>query len=465
MLNLQKGVQVNTIIWFGKYRVIRPLGQGATSTVYLARHEKLDCCRAIKQIAKYKAPDAHYEEEAHILKNLRHPNIPIIYDIEEDDTYIYIVEEYVEGQSLRALRLSHNYISESKIKEYLIQLCDVLIFLHSNEQPILYLDLKPDNIIISDGLLKLVDFGAAIFSKDIHKRRVSLGTRGYAAPEQYGMQQIDKRSDVYGVGGVLYFLVTGTVFGGSQDALKGLECEVHCSKQLIKIIKKCLKPLPIERYQSIQELKKQAIKHKGGILPKPREEQTPHVIFVAGMLPRCGVTHISLMITAYLNRKGISAVYVENNDSYVVEKLQKSGIANLPPAIRASVEDIRERFEEYMVYVCDLGQIYSYRDNPWNKKPCDNEKRFLILGTKPWEWRIPIKAEKTEYLFNFTNKQDFAYVSGLYHNIRCYRVPFENEFTEPYKNPLTAEFMEEILEDFYEEKKSSFFTKIFRKGR
>lgn len=465
MLKQRKGVQVNTIIWFGKYRVIQTLGQGGTSTVYLARHEKLNCCRAIKRIAKGET-NIPYMEEAHILKNLRHPNIPIIYDIEEDDSYIYIIEEYVEGQSLRAIRLSHSYIQESTIREYLIQLCDVLIFLHSYQQPILYLDLKPDNIIISDSILKLIDFGAAIFSADAARRQVSLGTQGYAAPEQYGMHKIDKRSDVYGVGGVLYFVVTGAVYHGTKEELKSLECIAHCSKQLIKIIKKCLKPLPIERYQSIEEIKKQVVKKKTGKEQIKQTEEAPHIITVAGMLPRSGVTHISLSITSYLNQKGIPTLYVEKNDSQAMEKLLKSrSVKNLPPMAHGNLKDIKERFEGYRIIVCDLGYIHSLKENPWNEKPGENEKRFLVLGCKPWEWKTPVKAEKTEYLFNFTNNEDFALAASAFEDHRCFQVPFENAYLEPHKNNRMAGFLDEILEGFYEEKKEHFWGRSIRKRR
>ena len=111
-----------------------------------------------------------FKNEVTSLRNLKHPNIPIIYDIEEDEDYYYIIEEFIEGESLRAYRLNHGFITESKVLDFTIQLCDVIDTLHSSKESILYLDLKPNNIIICKDVLKLIDFGAAILEKEVDLR-------------------------------------------------------------------------------------------------------------------------------------------------------------------------------------------------------------------------------------------------------------------------------------------------------
>src|SRR5699024_467062 len=132
------------------------------SDVFLAEHIKLKDLRAIKRIRKDHILHGNLLKEAYILKNLRHSCIPIIYDFEEDDHYSYIIEQYIKGQSLQQfLGQWVGKVKESTIVEIGIQICDLLQYLYSLENPILYLDLQPNNIIISEEKVKLIDFGAS----------------------------------------------------------------------------------------------------------------------------------------------------------------------------------------------------------------------------------------------------------------------------------------------------------------
>ncbi len=335
--------------------------------MFLVRHKQLDCHRAIKRIPKNARIKNQLINEAHILKNLRHPNIPIIHDIEEDNDYFYIVEEYVEGQSLRAIRLSQSYFRESRIVEILIQLCDVLNFLHSRKDAILYLDLKPDNIIMSGKGIKLIDFGTAIFVNKSEERTQSFGTKGFAAPEQYGLNHVDERSDIYGLGGIIYFLITGEIYRGTKEDWKRMEQTFHCSKKLKKIIKKCLRVLPGQRYSSVLELRKhlERIWKKKGI--PEADKKAPHIIAVAGNLSRIGTTHISLMIAAYLSQRGIKVAYVEVNENRIVKQLTNSLKGKTPfLMVRGTLEVIQNRYEEesYEILICDYG-FWSCKENKY----------------------------------------------------------------------------------------------------
>ena len=101
----------NQIILSGRYQIIQNLGFGQTSTVYLARHLSLNTDRAIKVIPKAGASPVSVLTEAQLLRSLNHPGIPTIYDLEEDDTNYYLVEEYIQGESLEACLLHHKLIS------------------------------------------------------------------------------------------------------------------------------------------------------------------------------------------------------------------------------------------------------------------------------------------------------------------------------------------------------------------
>jgi len=448
----KKGAFVYNIIWFNKYRVIQKLGQGSSGIVYLAQHEMLRTYRAIKQVPRKQA-DAQWTNEVNILKILRHPNIPIIYDIEEDENYIYIIEEYIEGQSLRAYKLSHAIIEENKLLDFLIQLSEVLDFLHSFKQPILYLDLKPDNILITTNLqLKLVDFGTAkVFQKGNEVTR-SYGTKGYAAPEQYGVYKEDKRSDIYGLGGILYFLATGVPYMGSKEELKSLEQTSYYSKEFIKILTKCLKYQPSDRYASACVVGKEAT-----FLKQARadtSETTPHIITVTGIIPRIGTTHISLMITAYLNHIGIPTLYIEQNDARVVEQLNKCvdkhWLEKIPMA-RGETMLLIKRHPEFKIFVCDCGVLENQ-----NNTFAEGSKDFLVLGSKPWEWKLPEQGFRGTYLFNYTKEEDFVYIKEKLNKTHCVRVPYAADCILTQTNRCVKVFLQEILGDVLEKKKQRF---------
>jgi len=449
----KKGAFVYNIIWFNKYRVIQKLGQGSSGIVYLAQHEMLHTYRAIKQMPKKQA-NAQWMNEVNILKILRHPNIPIVYDIEEDENYIYIIEEYIEGQSLRAYKLSQTNIDENKLLDFLIQLSEVLDFLHSLKQPILYLDLKPDNILITNShQLKLVDFGTAKVFQKGNSVTHSYGTKGYAAPEQYGVYKEDKRSDIYGLGGILFFLATGVPYMGSKEELKNLEHTSYYSKQFIMILTKCLKYQPSDRYASVDVVRKEAT-----YLKQTKTdvcENTPHIITVTGMIPRIGTTHISLMITAYLNQIGIPALYIEQNEARVVEQLNKCvdkyWLDKIPMA-RGDTKLLMQRYPKFDVFICDCG-VLSNQNNTFVAKG----KHFLVLGSKPWEWKLPQQGFKGTYLFNYTKPEDFVYLKEKLKDTHCVRVPFASDCLSTQTNRCVKVFLQEILNDVLEKKKQRFF--------
>lgn len=163
------GVEAESTILFGKYQICRVIGSGRSGTVFLAKHLGLDEFRAIKRVAK---EGSGFLRETAVLRNLRHPGIPIIYDMEEDSIFYYLIEEYLEGESLYALVNRQGSLTGSKLISFGMELCQIMDYLHSfKPNPILYLDLQPHNILICRGTLKLIDFDQAVSVSHTGKRK------------------------------------------------------------------------------------------------------------------------------------------------------------------------------------------------------------------------------------------------------------------------------------------------------
>ena len=242
----------------GKYKTLNLIGKGGMSKVYLAESTSLGTKWAIKAVDKKKHTEYDLLAEPNILKKLNHPSLPRIIDIEEDENNLYIIEDYIDGTSLdRQLKEKKNF-DENIVINWAKQLCDVLIYLHNQKpNPIIYRDMKPANIIVDkDNKVKLIDFGIAReFKIDNDSDTTYMGTRGYAAPEQYGTSQSDKRTDIYSLGVTMYHLLTGISPLEPPYELRKLRLiDSNFSEGIEYIVNKCIQNDPINRYQSVEEL-------------------------------------------------------------------------------------------------------------------------------------------------------------------------------------------------------------------
>ena len=242
----------------GKYKTLNLIGSGGMSKVYLAESTSLGTKWAIKAVDKKLHTEFDLLAEPNILKKLNHPSLPRIIDIEEDENNLYIIEDYIDGVSLdRQLKEKKNF-DENTVINWAKQLCDVLIYLHNQKpNPIIYRDMKPANIIVDkDNKVKLIDFGIAReFKIDNDSDTTYMGTRGYAAPEQYGTSQSDKRTDIYSLGVTMYHLLTGISPLEPPYELRKLRLiDSNFSEGIEYIVNKCIQSDPINRYQSVEEL-------------------------------------------------------------------------------------------------------------------------------------------------------------------------------------------------------------------
>lgn len=463
-------------IWFQKYRILGLLGSGSNAKVYLAEHIKLSSFRAIKCISKNHPQYDLQCKEAFILKNLKHSCIPIIYDIEEDEDGSYIVEQYIEGITLKKHISSKGPFLESDVIRFGLALCDLFEYLHSVERPVLYVDLKPDNIILSGDSLKLIDFGSAVYQDELNGKQGFFGTRGYAAPELYGNQGIDERCEVYGIGMLMYYMATGIPIKSNSQEIDNIDDTGSCSKNLKKIINQCLKYNPSQRYASVIGLGRQLSAMYCKNQSKPLKSQLIKIA-VAGAQPRIGVTHLSFRLCRYLKEQGISFLYQEKNSSGCVWSIKncyelvelRDGICIIEGIpMLASVQSIRPDLKNYCILVQDYGELTA-ENLP---EITTAQIRLLVSGAKDWELEyaermIGMTAEYKEmiYLFNFLNGSRFQQVVSSMGDRKCYRIPYEPDPFTAISRKNEFEFYQQLLVPFEKLSKKNRQLNFPRKGK
>lgn len=176
--------------------MIEQIGQGGGGHLYLARDLELGGVWAVKEIP------LTGKKEAKLLRLLEHPALPKMVDYVEREEFCYLVMEYIRGKSLGQWLQEGRHFSLEEIVQIGISAAQVLGYLHTRKPPVYYGDLKPDNLMLTEeGRLCLVDLGSAVIGYP-GLRRTCLGTKGYAAPEQY-QGRIGAASDIYGMGKTL----------------------------------------------------------------------------------------------------------------------------------------------------------------------------------------------------------------------------------------------------------------------
>lgn len=205
-------------ILHGRYRIERTLGSGGFGHVYLAIDQQTRELFAVKEyLVTGASGQAQLKHESQVLSQLHHPNLPAYLEGFDERGRYYVVLGYIEGNDLtdyvRVIRQRNDIIPLQRIMTWILSICDAVIFLHQQQPPIIHRDIKPDNIrIMSNGTAILVDLGNAKAAADGARTLFFIrhqGTPGYAPLEQYpGGTGTDVRSDVYALGGTLYFALT-----------------------------------------------------------------------------------------------------------------------------------------------------------------------------------------------------------------------------------------------------------------
>jgi hypothetical protein len=252
-----------------RYRIAGLIGRGRRSSLYRAWDPKLARHVAIKL---HQSNDNDLRQrltrEARLVARLQHPNIVRIHDIGEHEGRLFTVMELVEGHPLSEIIRQHAPLATSRKLELMSELCDGLGFAHDSD--VVHRNIKPSNIMVEDqGRLKLLDFGLARSSEPSDPAPAGriVGTLNYMSPEQMTGQPVDRRSDIFAVGAVMYELLSGQqAFPGGLDA--GILYKILYDRPeslailcpdlddgVVRIVERCLEKEPRSRYQDLASLR------------------------------------------------------------------------------------------------------------------------------------------------------------------------------------------------------------------
>jgi serine/threonine protein kinase len=204
-----------------RYKIVRRIGGGGMGSVYMAEDQNLANRKvAVKEMIEMFADDSartkaidDFKREAELLAQLDHPSIPTIYQYFFDTARgrYYLVMKFIDGGDLAARqRASGGKVDEPTVTKWAFEICDVLDYIHSQNPPIIYRDLKPANLMVDarTNRIMLVDFGIARFVAPTVKGVTAIGTMGYAPPELFA-GNVEARSDIYSLGATMFHLLTG----------------------------------------------------------------------------------------------------------------------------------------------------------------------------------------------------------------------------------------------------------------
>lgn len=386
------------------------IGSGRTGTVYLARHRELGEYRAVKAVRKDSVRYETFRKEALLLKDLRHPGIPVIYDIEEDEKCGYLIEEYLQGNSLETIAGECSPLPRRSVLQYGIQICSAVGYLHTaGPEPILHLDLQPKNLLVCGDTIKLIDFDQAAPISQANQDRKRFGTIGFAAPEQYDFaKELDERTDIYAIGCLLFYLTTGN--SPDRDITPAVLGQKMWNREAGRIVSACLAADGKERYSSAEEL-------KTDLENLLKETASSLVVAVYGNEACIGATHLSLALSASLWRRGIANCYEECHPLGNIRRLlgknsrmDESGnfwiwgclvrpyygrqAAFLPASCQVVIEDrgALERIEEPVSPKEEPAAVLLIAGGKWWNRPPDEEF-------------IRIYKERILLIYNFSHKR------------------------------------------------------------
>lgn len=317
-----------------KYEYIKRIEGGVTCETFLVRHKNIGEYRILKKYSSSEQNKKHFDIEIGLLKNIKGKGIPILYDLETNDKSMIIVEEYIDGKSLKQLLMEKD-TDICTIIGYVIEICSILYRLH--QHGMVYLDIKPQHIIINPKTAFLIDYGNSAI---IGSKNSTMLSERYAAPEQFCAGIIGEYTDIYSIGVLL--MEINSFYNTGEESLYFRE-----------IIEKCMNSEPRDRFGNMENLttelqfcmeqmsnqykeKKGEYNNDNSQIEKMRSIFRPiclmngkdkkrmmtesyNTIYIYGLREYIGCTHLSLALAHYLSKTYGKTEYISEGkrDSFL----------------------------------------------------------------------------------------------------------------------------------------------------
>lgn len=292
--------------------------------------------------------------------------------MEEDENNFYLIEEYVSGENLEEFLLQQSHISQHTFMDLSLQLCDIFQYLHSQKpSPILYLDLKPEHIIVCGMRLKLIDFNVSTYLSSLGNICNLFGNKDFSAPELFSGTMPNLYSDIYSIGKIMHFL--------------SAYVNPSISPNFQQIIKKATHADYVHRFETVDALIS-AINQEKKLLSQPFSRKK---IAICGSHSGCGTTHIAFALVSTLNYMGFSSIYYAKNNHFSLQHTQ-----NLMPFFKETNGMFYYRFfkgypfygpgillteSEDVISVCDYGHVFSLEE-------IDADYILFVCSNSFWQW-------------------------------------------------------------------------------
>lgn len=399
------------------------------SVVYMAINEKANKTWAVKEVRKdgkmdFNTVRAGLIAEIETLKKLNHPNLPSIVDVIEDDDSFIIVMDFIEGRSLDVILEETGAQSESNVVEWATQLCDVLGYLHSRTPAIIYRDMKPANVMLKpDGTVMVIDFGTAKTYDVNYGETTGIGTRGYAAPEQYGgLGRTDARTDIYCLGLTMYHMLTNVNPCITLVTNKSIRAvNPYLSRGLDQIILKCTQENPDDRYQSCAELMYD-LENYQNLEPLYKRKLRRKVFWFAATM----LMSVILAFTGLFLRFRAMSRAADSYDSKMRAASRLSDYEDKISEYEACIEipEMEGRADAY------LGLIQAYKENDYVFDR-EEEKQIIVLIDNN---RDALKANMSSYV-------DICFEIG---KLYWYYYDDENQLT---RGTMASKWFQDVLDN------------------
>ena len=430
-----------------KYKILQVLKETPKVLVLLAEHNQLNSYWIIKKLNK----TSHLvRREVDMLKALRFPGIPMLADVFEEDEYLVIIKEYMPGVTLNHYFDQYRQETQSKgLHEETVlsigrKLCRILEYLHNvPKHPIIYRDLKPGNIIINpQNEISLIDFGISRYFDGTKEHDTEyLGTKGFASPEQYGFSQSNKATDVFGVGAVMYYLLTGDDLGKPPYRIDRLrEKRTDISLELVKTIEKACSISMDMRHGTVTELMNDlSFFHHNDYKTvfNSLVESYPGQVYVLDHLDEgAGSTYSALMLAKSLINNGHHPLLIDISGElgvleYRMDTLYQGSILIyegihllIYPNMKVNRGEAVNDLQSYDCLIIDVGG----EEVPFN---LDQEqiKYLTVAQLSPWKMELLEEAifsqdDNQIFLINGCSSDEFDSYHISISQVKMYHIPF-----------------------------------------